>query len=408
MRILIVSNLFPPDYDGGQEINAWKIARALRERGHHVEVATSVLRSGFQLEAPEPDWVHRILKFVPHIPDKRSGKAARFEIMKKLADRIIVGAPNAQAMENLLDRKSFDLVYCFGLHGVSLATAFPPTRRQIPILWHVGDHFIADHFAQVNISRLYRAVLTVLLRPWFGKEKAVDFSHMAFVSQFLLDYFREKGFDPVHPYVVPRGIDFPLGEDIDRERLSPANFFMACRLDSTKGVHIAIEATSRLAIRRPELDWTLDIAGGGIEEYKQQLIETIAGHGLGSRVKFVGKLSREETLKRIRTARAFISSSLWGEPFANTIIETLGSGTPLIGAETGSILEVVVPNQSALIYQKDDPEALSLHLEAVLTDDSLCRRIATGGLEVIRARYTLERIMELTEKVFAEVIADRG
>src|SRR5687767_51649 len=44
MRILIVSNLFPPDYIGGQEINAWKIAHALRGRGHEVEVATSQFR----------------------------------------------------------------------------------------------------------------------------------------------------------------------------------------------------------------------------------------------------------------------------------------------------------------------------------------------------------------------------
>lgn len=408
MRILIVSNLFPPDYMGGQEINAWKIAHALRKRGHDVQVATSKYRPSFKPSEPEPEWVHRLFHFIEPLPDKKSGKAARFEIMTKLADRVRVAGPNSKALDTFLTaQQPFDLVYPFGMHQVSLGTMLPATRRKLPTLWHCGDHFIADHFAQVNISRLYRFTLEVLLKPWFSMEKAVDFSHMAFVSQYLLDHFIEKGFTPKNAYVVPRGIDFELGLDVERERTSPATFFMACRIDPTKGVHHAVEAAGALLKRRPELDWQLELAGAiGDNDYKAKLDARIAELGMADRFRYIGMLTRPQTLERLRNATAFLSTSVWGEPFANTIIETLGSGTTLIGSKAGSILEVVEPNVSALIYERESSEQLSAHMERVLDDSELRVRVARSGVEVIQQRYTLDRIMDLTEEVFAKVIAD--
>ncbi|HMS55208.1 MAG TPA: glycosyltransferase family 4 protein [Fimbriimonadaceae bacterium] len=408
MRILIVSNLFPPDYMGGQEINAWKIAHALRKRGHDVQVATSKFRPSFKQTESEPDWVHRLFHFVEPLPDKKSGNAARFEIMKKLADRVKVAGPNSKALDTFLAKEAaFDLVYPFGMHQVSLGTMLPVTKRGLPTLWHCGDHFIADHFAQVNISRLYRLTLEVLLKPWFDMEKSVDFRHMAFVSQYLLDHFVEKGFTPEHAYIVPRGIDFELGTDVERQRTAPPTFFMACRIDPTKGVHHAVEAAGALLKRRPDLLWQLEIAGAiGDNDYMAKLDARVTELGMSNRFQYIGMLTRPQTLERLRNATAFLSTSVWGEPFANTIIETLGSGTPLIGSKAGSILEVVRPGESALIYDKESPDELSVHMERVLDDPELRVRIARSGVEVIQQRYTLDRIMDLTEEVFAKVIAD--
>lgn len=402
MRILIVSNLFPPDYDGGLEINAWKIALALRKRGHDVQVVTSRYRSNFVPAEVEADWVHRIFDFLVPVPDVKIGKSARYEIMSKLIQRVRIGGPNAEAMRSHLANHDYDLVYPFGLHQIGLSTMLPTTERKIPTLWHCGDHFIADHFAQVNISRLYRFVITQILKKYTEQESKVDFSHMAFVSQYLLDHFKQSGFLPANAYIIPRGIDFPLGEDVDRPR--DQKFFMACRIDAAKGVHQGIEATRQLLAKQPELQWTLEIAGSGDAGYQAEQQSVIDSEGLSERVKFIGKLTREQTLAKIRDSRAFLSTSVWGEPFANTIIETLGSGTPLIGADAGSILEVVEPEISALIYERNSPDQLAVHMERILLDPSLGRRLADNGLKVIRERYTLDRIMDLTEDTFSKVL----
>ena len=328
--------------------------------------------------------------------------------MRKLAHIVKIAEPNAKELDRLLAARTYDLIYCFGLHQVSPGSLMPATRREIPILWHVGDHFLANHFQLRKASRLYTLMLDRVLRKWHQMERSVDYSHMAFVSQFLLDYFKQMDFPLKNTYVVPRGIDFPIGKDFDRTRQTPASFLIACRFDSTKGVHIGIEAARLLRLRRPDLDWQIRIAGTGDPTYVFELKRAIAEGQLEGHVQFIGKLSRPETLLAMREATAFLSTSIWGEPFANTIIETLASGTPLIGADSGSILEVVRDGESALIYKKADAELLSRHMESILTDPPLSRRLTENGIKVIEERYTMDRILDITEDLFQKVVSERG
>ena len=50
LRILLVTNKCPPDFDGGYELRAFQIAQALRARGHELDVVTSRYRPTFHGE----------------------------------------------------------------------------------------------------------------------------------------------------------------------------------------------------------------------------------------------------------------------------------------------------------------------------------------------------------------------
>jgi glycosyltransferase involved in cell wall biosynthesis len=318
-----------------------------------------------------------------------------------------VARENVPAMEKFLAGRSYDLAYCFGLHRVSLASALPVTRARIPILWHAGGTYIVDQLvAWPKKHAIFRLLMNSLAKDSYNMEKAVDYSNIAFVSEFLRDYFISQGMQPTHPYVISRGSEFEPLTDVDRQRTTPPVFFMAARVDREKGIHNAISAAGALWDRRPGLDWRLRIAGKpGNEQYMRELLAQIAAAGIADRVKFLGMLPREKVLAEMRNATAFLSCSIYGEPFAGTIIETLASGTPLIGSADGSILEVVEPDKSGLVFEKNDWPTLSEHMEHVLDDSALRHRIALGGVNVIKDRYTLEKILDLTESVFAEVVA---
>lgn len=399
-----MTNKCPPDYDGGYELRAFQIAGALRERGHEVDVVTSHLRPGFVLSAPEPDWVHRIFHYVPI--SSRSGIARKVDAIWRRIQCTNVAGKNVPAMEAFLQQRAYDLAYCFGLHRISLATTGPLTSRSIPILWHAGGSYIVDHLYRwpKNIPG-FRLSMNLFAGAWYRAERQVDFTNIAFVSNFLRDYFIENGMSIKHPYVIPRGADFPLQEDLDRPRQMPPLFFMASRVDHEKGIHTAIEAARLLVQRRPELPWALEIAGNpGDPGYRRQLDQQVQSAGLSERVSFLGKLSREGVLAKMRGATAFVSCSRYGEPFAGTIIETLAIGTPLLGSIDGSIREVVVDGKSALLFGRDDAIKLSQHMEAVLTDEGLRTSLSEEGLAVIRDRYTLDKILDQTEAVLAEIV----
>lgn len=405
LRILLVSNKCPPDFDGGYELRAFQIAQALRARGHELDFVTSRYRPTYQGEQRDPAWVHRIFHYSG--PSKVSGLARKLDRITRFIKGTTVASENAPALEAFLDGREYDVAYCFGLVRIGFATTGPLTRRGIPILWHAGDAHLVDRFVDWP-KRIpgYDFALRTFAGEWWAREKAVNFENIAVVSEFLRERFEGCGLPIRNLRVISRGIDFPLAVDLERTRDTPPTFLMASRLDPQKGMHHAITALGQLRQRRPELAWKLAIAGQPMTPgYLAELQAQAARAGIGDRLEFLGRLPHAEVLARMRRATAFLFCSTYGEPFSSTIIEALACGTPLIGSDDGSILEVIEPGVSGLVYAKEDPAGLSAHMERVLDDPALCRRLALAGLHTITTRYTIDRILELTESVFEEVIA---
>lgn len=403
LRIVMVSNLCPPDFDGGFEMRAFQLAGALRARGHDVQLVTSKHRPTFKGEFNDPPWVHRILDYV------EKGESGSQRIRRFLA-ALPKSVENAGALNSFLEGREVDLAYLFGLHRIGLATHVPLVERGIPVLWHAGDPFLARQLkVWPRKAPPYQWMLNTVYKTARDMELRGDYRHIAFVSAKLRDYYLSAGMNPEGAYVIPRGVDFPLGKDVDRKREQPPLFFQACRLHAQKGPHITIAAASKLAARRPDLAWGVEIAGAPEHpKYRDELFASIKRHGLEDKVRLMGQLPRSTVVEKIRGATALIHASIFEDPFANTIVETLGAGTPLIGSDIGSIREVIVPEESALLFSPGNSEELAAQMERILTEKGLADRLARAGLQVIEERYTMERILDLTESVFEKVLAANG
>lgn len=58
MRILVVTNLYPPFHKSGYELGCEDIAHSLKSRGHHIQVLTST----YGIQEPQTfDDMHRVL-----------------------------------------------------------------------------------------------------------------------------------------------------------------------------------------------------------------------------------------------------------------------------------------------------------------------------------------------------------
>ena len=67
MRILIITNLYPPVIIGGYELACSNVAQGMRERGHEVRVLTTWCH--LPQRTATPPWVHRCLDlhiWIPH------------------------------------------------------------------------------------------------------------------------------------------------------------------------------------------------------------------------------------------------------------------------------------------------------------------------------------------------------
>src|SRR6185503_19406922 len=106
LRILMVTNKCPPDFDGGYELRAFQIAQALRERGHTVDVVTSEFRDTYTGERRDPEWVHRIFRYVG--VSKAKGVWRKVDRALKHIEGTTVAAENVPAMEEFLDGREYD------------------------------------------------------------------------------------------------------------------------------------------------------------------------------------------------------------------------------------------------------------------------------------------------------------
>jgi glycosyltransferase involved in cell wall biosynthesis len=205
-------------------------------------------------------------------------------------------------------------------------------------------------------------------------------------------------------HVVPNGIDTriftPRPREETRAELGLGDvplFVCAGRLDPDKGTHHAIRALTLLADRGYPAK--LAVVGSGPDREK---LEALAqGLGLARSVVFTGPQPHDVLARYLAAADAFLFPTQLNEAAPLAPLQALACGTPVIASSVGSVPELIEsPGDNGLLVRPGDPEALAAAMRRVLDDATLRRRLSLGGLERVRAEYTLEQMVERTLAVY--------
>ena len=125
----------------------------------------------------------------------------------------------------------------------------------------------------------------------------------------------------------------------------------------------------------------LIIVGNGPEE---SMLRTVL-EPVASSVRFVGFISDFEELRQwYLRADAFVLSSLH-EGFPRVLYEAMAHSLPIVATDVGSIPRVVTHEHDALLVPPGSAEALEQAIARLLSDPELAQRIATNGLQTVRA-----------------------
>jgi len=123
------------------------------------------------------------------------------------------------------------------------------------------------------------------------------------------------------------------------------------RLHRAKGLEWAIEGAARSGRR-------LVIAGG----WRLSLRKGI---------RYVGRVGGERKAALLAEAACLWMPALWDEPFGLTLIEAMGSGTPVLGTRRGALPEIISPDVGALGDSLD--ELVALRPSCARCDPAACR-----------------------------------
>lgn len=182
----------------------------------------------------------------------------------------------------------------------------------------------------------------------------------------------ELGFPASNVTVITPGVDpgfTPAGPK------NPTPLAMAVgRLVPVKDFIRLVRIWAKVHDKVPDAE--LVIVGEG---YERPAIEAeIDALGIGGRVRLPGRISDAELLDLYRRSWVATSASV-REGWGMTLTEAAACGTPAVATDIAGHADAVAHDRSGLLAGSD--EDLAGALVAVLTDESLRSRLATGALE---------------------------
>lgn len=408
MRILFISAFYPPYVVGGWEQLVADINGCLQVRGH----ATHVLTSRFGIEqAAAENGVTRVLhlesdvqhyrpsRFIGHKQRLRQNQL-QTEVMIKsfLPDVVFVhvmwnltwGVP--WVAERLLPGR---VVYY-------IANDWPYAPDPHTAYWHVP--------ARRPFTSLVKQLLAPLPLRIARQERAafgLQFEHVLCVSQAVKDNLIARGSVAAgRMNVVHNGVEVErfLPRSVWKDGKAGLALLYAGSITPHKGVHTAIAALAHLTEDNEANPVTLTIVGSGQVSYEAQLRQMVAEAGLGERVFFRPRVSREQMPALLQQFDALLLPSIWEEPLSRVMQEAMASGLIVIGTATGGTGEALVHGQTGLVFPPDDAKTLAARIQLLVRDPNLGRRLAANGRALVLERFTMSRMIDELEAYLADVV----
>jgi len=175
---------------------------------------------------------------------------------------------------------------------------------------------------------------------------------------------------------------------------NPTIFFVG-RHEPRKGLGILLESMSYLPP-----DTQLWVASDGPET--TELKAQVAGD---HRVKWLGRISEEEKLSRMKGADIFCAPSLRGESFGVVLLEGMACGTPVVASDIPGYAKVARGGKDALLVPAGDSETLASAIEKILRNPDQAEKLSNQGIK--RAEYfSMRRLAETYSKSYEAILTN--
>jgi glycogen(starch) synthase len=415
MRLLFLTNFYPPAELGGWEQLCEEMVNAFMARGHDVAVLTSRYRADRPMQV-EPR-VHREL-FLESDPYHYNPLAVVPHLLYR-------DAHNLGYLRSMVSEYSPDVVFIWGMWLLNpqlavLAEDLCPGRVAYYMagFWPVNDFEGDPHSAYWRlpssnplIRLIKRPVAWAVTRTLRHKRaRAPQLAHVACVSRFVLEELRRRGLALPGGRVIYNGIDlatfcFPVARrQALRQAGAPLRLLFAGSITPEKGTDIAVQAVAQLAGRYRPDQMHLTVIGAGPKDFVTHLMAWTKQHQLGPYVTFGGWVSREAMPERLKDFDVMLFTSSWQEPLARMMMEGMAAGLALVSTATGGSAEFLKHDLNALTFAAGDPVALAVQIERLLTEPGLLDRIASAGQATALTHFDFNRMANETEAFIRELV----
>lgn len=339
MRIAIFTDTFVPDVNG-VAITLKHFTDYLDEKGHEYIVFAPKSSKDTRFSSQ----VHRF-KSLPlfFYPECR------------------LALPNMLRVKQALLEFQPDIIHIATEFNVGLCGLHYAKKLNIPLVGSYHTNF--DKYLEYYDIQFLSKVLWKYMR-WFHK----PFRKIFVPSYDTIESLRKKGFTNLH--IWPGGVDCELfnpyySQDLIREKYNIKEKYI-------------LSFVSRLAPEK-DIGTLLKIAKQLPEDMKENVRWLVVGDGPAkdemmaeapSNMTFTGFLSGKDLAAVYSVSDLFVFPSAT-ETFGNVVIEALASGTPVIGAKSGGVKNLVKHEVNGILCEPKQVDSFISAIQKLINDDEL-------------------------------------
>jgi glycogen synthase len=392
VRILVLSNLFPPAVLGGYELECAAAVEHLRE-SHEVLVLTSREGRGGGPEAG----VARVLPFLPHR-----------RVTRLLSPLSSLRA--AVATRRAIERFAPEAIWVWNGTMIPQVAIRIAQESGIPCLFRVSEHWFGSLYETDAFMNGLRggpgaAAMRALDRlPGLGVEPRAPFAAaISWCSESLRR--RTPVPDTVTPVledvVLPATTQGDRFAALERRPTAEPTILLAGRIAPHKGSEVAVRALAEL--RRTVPTARLIFAGEGYPDYLAELARLGSELGVTEAIEMRGSLGTAALGELLSGAHAVVVPSVWEEPGGMVVAEGALARVPVVASRIGGIPEYL-GDEEALLVPAGDPGALAAALAEALAGGPAVERRVDAAFRRAQ-RFRLAPYLEALDRFLAAGVA---
>ena len=400
MKLLIITNLYPPQELGGYGRSMADFAWGLQQRGHQIHVLSSDTPhlGTSSVKGPSGEQVIRSLV----LKGSYKGGLKPIEDASKLKE---INTLNARTIETTWTNYGpFNGILIGNIDLLGIEVIEKLLHYNVQILHHIGFMNPPYNPSQQPRSELYQLV---------GASHQVSRALEQVGMRNNKDRKRNGGIPVVYPGVrsdlfgesaTGRKLPSPL-EDGEKNRLlgtrnHPLRICFAGLLMASKGAHTLVEALVNLKGQGIEIQGHL--AGDTFQAgYRERLEEILKINGLDE-VRFTGQLNKASLARFFRLHHICVFPSIHPEAFGIVGAEAMASGLVLISSCVGGAGELIKDRETGIKFEPGNAAELAHKLKFLCNNSSEMQRIARAGELKARTELCVEISAKKLEDLFLQ------
>lgn len=382
MNITQVVARFPPAI-GGMEEHVYQISLELSRRGHKVSVITSNEIDGRVSTVQEENMhgihVYRHPLFMPKMMREYWLIPGVFKSLKKT---------------------EADVFHVHGYRCLSSFTAISLAHfKHTPIVFTPHGIYPPKSISNALIKLSFDRTLGRLMLCSADRTIALSGHNRRLLLQM--------GASADKIVIVPNGVNVETYRNLQRNAKvlkelgsqGPILIYVG-RLDWNKRVEKIVESMPKILKNFPSAK--LVVIGPDYANCSVAFLDLGRKLGVERSLVMTGKVSAERLLELYSVADVFIMPSSY-EGFGLSMLEAMICRIPVIVSPAGGPKDILSHGVNSWFLEHATPEEISESVFSVLTNRQLREKIVKNAFELIKARYTWEKVVNELEKNYAEL-----